>query len=114
MVDDTRYEPDYSGTGSLMQTDEMQAAMVAAATAGIQFARSISPDATPLGAGYIDNWEVSVGIERIARGRRAVAELANVSDYAVEVELGELGDVSSAETGHHVLARTADHIGSSK
>lgn len=114
MADDVDYRPDYSGTANLMRSEEMQAVMHAITTDAIPFARSISPDAPPYGAGYVEHFEVSVHIENIARGRRAVAELANTSDYAIEVELGDVGDVSRADTGHHVLARTADHIGSPK
>ena len=104
------YKPDYKGTAELMRTPLMHGAVELAAYEAIPFAKSISPDDPLYGEGYVAKFEVSGGTDRIARARRAVAYLTNTADYAVEVELGRLGSVSRADTGHHVLARTADYI----
>lgn len=99
------YKPDYRGTAELMRTPEMLAVVVRAATDAIPFAKSISPDAPPYGAGYIASFTVEPGIEKISRARRAVAELLNTSNHALIVEVGV-----GYHVGNHVLARTADHI----
>lgn len=104
------YKPDRKGTAALMVTRLMQGAMQAAAYEAIPFARSISPDAPPYGSGYVASFEVTGGTEKIARTRRAVAYLTNTAPHAAAVEYGQLGDRSRADTGHHVLARTADYI----
>lgn len=110
MSDVTTYKADFRGTAELMRTTEMHAVLVAAATDAIPFARAISPDDAPYGVGYVSSFEVHSGTRMVARARRAVADLVNTEPYAVEVELGQLGNTSRADTGHHVLARTADHI----
>lgn len=104
------YTPDFPGTAELMRSTEMAATMLEVAAKAIPFARSISPDAPPYGVGYVSHFEVSLSEERISHARRAVAHLTNTVDYAVEVEIGKRGDISRADTGHHVLARTADYI----
>ena len=110
MADDVTYRPDRRGTAELMRSPEMHGLMELVAHEAIPFAKSISPDATPYGVGYIDSWEVHGGTEKISGARRATADLVNTKEYATKVELGDFGDVSSADTGHHVLARVADHI----
>lgn len=107
---DVEYRPDRSGVAGLMRSPEMHGLVELQAHQAIPFAKSISPDAAPYGTGYIDSWEVHGGTERIAGTLRATADLVNTSDYASVVEIGQLGDVSRADTGHHVLARVADHI----
>jgi hypothetical protein len=110
MSDETTYKEDRRGVAEMMVSPEMHGAVELVALEAIPFAKSISPDATPYGVGYIDSWEVHGGTERIARARRATADLVNTKDYATAVELGDFGDQSAKDTGHHVLARTADHI----
>jgi hypothetical protein len=105
VADDVRYKPDYRGTAELMRSPGVRGVVELAAYEAIPFAKSISPDAPPYGVGYISSFEVSSGVERLAGARRAVAYLANTSDHAIYVEVGVGYDV-----GHHVLARTADHI----
>ncbi len=109
-MSDVEYRPDRRGVAGLMVSPEMRGLVELQAYQAIPFAKSISPDAAPYGTGYIDSFEVNGGTERVAGSRRAVAELANTAEYATSVELGRLGDVSRADTGHHVLARTADYI----
>lgn len=110
-MDDVRYKPDHVGTAQLMRTPEMQGAMELACYEAIPDAQAISPDAPPYGEGYIASFSVDGGhLEKIAGTKRATAYLVNDSDHATVVELGQLGDVSAADTGHHVLARTADRI----
>lgn len=103
--DVTTYRPDYRGTADLMRSPRMHGLVELVAYEAIPYARSISPDAPPYGEGYIASFVVTGGTERIAKARRAVAHLTNTSDHALVVELGVGYDV-----GHHVLARTADHI----
>lgn len=111
MAEDVTYKPDRRGTGQLMRTPEMHGAVQLACYEAIPFAQSISPDAAPYGEGYISSFEVDGGhLERIAGTRRATAYLVNTSDHATFVELGISGDHSATDTGHHVLARTADVI----
>lgn len=108
MVDDVRYKPDFNrttGTGGLLTTPEMFGLVELVAYEAIPFARAVSPDALPYGVGYVDKFSVSIGTERIARSKRAVAYLSNDADYAAAVEYGPNG-----QTGHHVLAKTLDHI----
>ena len=106
---DVDYKPDFRGTAELMRTAEMLAVIEAIATEAIPFARSISPDAPPYGVGYVEKFEVTGSTQKVGRlGRRAVAELSNTARYATAVELGSFDTPS--DTGHHVLARTADHI----
>ena len=107
---DVRYEMDKRGTAELMRTPEMHGAMELIAIEAVPFARAISPDAPPYGAGYVEKFEVNSTTVNLGRrlGRRAAAELTNTADYATSVELGSFDN--PRDTGHHVLARTADHI----
>lgn len=108
---DVTYKPDHRGTAKLMQTPEMHGAVQLACYEAIPFAQSISPDAPPHGAGYVASFEVDGGkLEKINGTRRATAYLRNTAEHATSVELGQIGDLSSADTGHHVLSRVADHI----
>lgn len=103
---DVDYRPDHRGTGQLMQTTEMHGAVELVCYDSVGFARPISPDAPPYGEGYVASFHVDAGhTERIAKTRRAVAYLVNDSDHATIVEVGLHGEV-----GHHVLAKTLDHI----
>lgn len=104
------YTPDYKGIGELMRSPMMHGVVELAAYEAIPFARSISPDDPPYGEGYVASFEVHGGTAMVAHRRRASADLVNTAPYAVEVELGQVGDVSRADTGHHVLARTVDWI----
>ena len=105
------YKPDHRGTGHLMRTPEMHGAVELAAYEAVPFAKGISPDAPPYGEGYIASFVVDGRhLEKINGTRRATTYLRNTQEYATAVELGQTGDASRADTGHHVLARTADHI----
>jgi hypothetical protein len=100
------YTPDRRGTAKIMDSPMMHGVMELAGHEAIPFARSISPDAPPYGEGYVSSFEVHGGTERIAGARRAVADLVNTSEHATLVEVG----IPGRQEGHHVLARTADHI----
>lgn len=102
---DFRY--DNSGVRQLAVGAEMHVAIIDTLAEAKAFAISISPDARPYGAGYIDSFEIDGGnVERSHGMRRATGYLRNTSSHAVFVELGN----GHGFTGHHVLARTADWI----
>ncbi len=110
---DVEYQPDRQGMRGLMIAPDMHAMVTEVAADAIPFAQSISPDAPPVGGGYVDSFEVDSGhVERIARERRAVAHLYNTAEYAAAVEWGWDTDRGAwgNHPGHHVLSRTADHI----
>lgn len=80
---------------------------------GVAYAKSISPDAVPLRAGYIDSFVWSVG--RTPRGRRVLA-IANTDFKALWIEHGTAphsthpaGGVVSTPA-FHVLDKTLDHL----
>jgi len=110
VTDQVRYKPDRRGTAQLMRTSEMEGAMMLSCFDAIPFAKAISPDAPPYGEGYIAEFRVEGGRARLAGATRATGRLVNDSDHATAVELGQFGDVSRADTGHHVLARALDVI----
>lgn len=82
------------------------------------FAISISPDAKPVGEGYIASFEIDGAKYETHNGfKRAVCRLTNTSNHAWIVERGsERSGGPTASTpspfgrGHHVLARTADFL----
>ena len=105
---DVTYKHDFSGLRELAVAPEMQAMLLDRAYAARDYAISISPDAPPYGAGYIDSFEVEGGhTERHAGLKRSVVYLWNRSDHAWFVERGTK---VSQNLGHHVLARTADWL----
>lgn len=111
---DVTYRPDRRGMGEWLVGPEAHALVQAAAEAAIPIAKALSPDALPKGVGYIDSFQVDVAVESITRrpSRRAVATLANTSEYATAVELGwDLEHHQFANhAGYHVLARVKDTI----
>lgn len=97
-----RYEPDYRGTGELLVTPEMHHLVERAAEAGKDYAIAISPDAPPLGEGYIASFRVEAGlVDQVAGEDRATARLWNDADHAARVEW---------ENGDHILGRTVDYL----
>lgn len=107
------YKADHGGMGELLRSPGVRDLVVARANEGAELARNISPDAPPAGEGYVASFEVSSGVEMVARTRRAVATLANTSEYAAAVEWGwdEAHGQWSDHPGYHVLSQTADAIG---
>lgn len=107
------YRADRNGMDELTRSPRVRGLVELKAHEGAEFARNISPDAPPLTEGYIDSFEVSADVRRIARSRRAVAELANTSPHAATVEWGwsEAHNQGFDRAGYHVLGQTADVIG---
>lgn len=105
---DVEYKHDYRGVPQLAKSAEMHMVMIDKAFEGMAFAKSISPDAPPYGAGYIEGFRVDGGhYETINGTKRAVAYLYNDSDHAWYVERGTS---RSANVAHHVLSRTVDFL----
>lgn len=77
------------------------------AEAGKAFAESISPDAPPLGEGYIASFEVEAGTEGGIHHDRAYATLRNTSDHARYIEFG-----TERTEAQHVLSKALDAMGS--
>jgi hypothetical protein len=97
-----RYDRDIKGTAEVLTQPEMHSLVDRAAEAGKAFAVSISPDAPPIGEGYIESFRVETGQTETFEGvRRAEAQLWNDSPYAAAVEW---------EYKHHVLGKTVDFI----
>lgn len=87
----------------LLNAEWMVAEMDRRAVKGYEFARDISPDATPLEEGYIASFVIFSGRDGGTENDRAYAELANTSDHAVYVEFG-----TEHQEAHHVLTRAMD------
>jgi hypothetical protein len=94
-----RYKADYKGTGELMNGPEMQAVLRQIAEKGKAFAESISPERT---GEYKASFEVTSRSHGGVHGDRAEAQIVNTSDHAARVEW---------QDNYHVLARTADALG---
>jgi hypothetical protein len=94
-----RYRANYQGTGELMNSPEMVAVMRQVAEKGVPFARSISPVDT---GEYEASFEVTSQSHGGVHGDRAEAQIVNTSDHAARVEW---------QDNYHVLARTADALG---
>lgn len=106
---DASYKPDYKGLGEILLSPRVHGLVDLAAIEAIPFAKGISPDAPPYGEGYIASFHADLGrVDNVTRrrGKRAVAYVYNDSDHAIIVENG----VPGVQEGHHVLARTVDHI----
>lgn len=105
---DVEYKHDYRAVPQLAKSAEMHMLMIDKGFEGMAFAKSISPDAPPYGAGYIESFEVQGSkYETINGTKRAVAHLLNTSDHAWYVERGTS---RSQSMGHHVLSRTIDFL----
>lgn len=98
MAREISYKADFAGTGELMRSAEMEAAMKSAAQKGRIFAESISPHRT---GDYAASFSVSSTRRGGVHHDRAAAYLINNSDHALLVEVVD---------GYHVLARTAGYI----
>lgn len=98
MSSNVRYEPDHVGTGRGLLEPEMDALVKSFADEGLRFAQAISPVET---GAYQASFRAEVTTEEIAGDRRSTAHIVNDSPYAGWVE-----------ASHHVLRRTADHLGS--
>ena len=74
-----RYEGDYQGIGQLMRSDEMAAAMAAAAAPALDYAKAISPVGRddPHRGEYRENWHMDTLNAGGPDGRRAEARLVN-------------------------------------
>lgn len=97
-----RYDPNHKEIGKFLVGAQMQKLVTKAANAGKAYAISISPDAPPLGEGYITSFEVESGlVKTIARNPRACARLWNRAGHAAAVEW---------EHGHRILGRTVDFL----
>lgn len=97
-----RYDPNHKEIGKFLVGPEMQRLVAKAAEAGKAYAESISPDAPPIGEGYIQAFDVETGlVKKVARNPRACARLWNRSDYASKVEW---------EYDYRVLGRTVDFL----
>lgn len=115
---DVQYKHDYRAVPQLAKSAEMHMMLLDKTFAAKAFAVSISPDAPPLGEGYIASFEVDGSHYETVNGvRRAVVHLRNNSEHAWYVERGtdqSTGMSSSAPSpfgrGHHVLARTIDFL----
>lgn len=97
-----RYRPNRKGIAALLVSPEMQDMIKDVAEAGMEYAKSISPDAAPYGEGYINSFEVESGlVEKVAGSKRATSKIKNTAPHAAAVEW---------KHGHRVLGRTADWI----
>lgn len=94
-----RYRADYKGTGELMNSVEMRNMLREVAEKGRVFAIGISPERT---GEYVKSFEVTTSAHAGTHGDRAEATLVNTSAHAAHVEW---------QDGYHVLARTADALG---
>ena len=106
---DASYKPDYKGTAEILLSPRVHGLVDLAAIEAIPYAKAISPDAPPYGEGYIASFHADTGhVANVTRrrGQRAVAYVYNDDDAAIIVEVG----VPGRQEGHHVLARTIDHI----
>lgn len=93
------YKADYNGTSGLANSPEMVALMRQVAQKGIPFAQSISPVRT---GEYKESFEVTAAAHGGVKGDRAAAQIVNTSGHAAGVEWRD---------GYHVLARTAEALG---
>lgn len=116
-MDDARYQPDFRGVPQLAKGAEMHMMLIDKCFEAKAYAISISPDAKPIGEGYIASFEVDGGhYQTIARIKRATCYLRNTSDHAWIVERGDgkSGPTPSTPSpfrgGHHVLSRTIDWL----
>lgn len=93
-----RYQPDHAGVGELMRSPEMLEMLEAKAQRGVDYARSIAPEAT-------GEYRESLRVDSVRRGGpardRAEARVVADSDHAAYVEW---------QDDYHVLARTAAFI----
>lgn len=102
MADRIDYKPDHRGIAALLVAPAMQSMVAQYAEAGMAYAISISPDAPPIGVGYIDSFEVDAGhVVETGGNRRAAAFLRNNAPHAAEVEW---------TNDSRVLGRTVDFI----
>lgn len=116
--DATHYKHDWRGVPQLAKSAEMHMMLIDKAIEAKSFAVSISPDAKPIGEGYIANFEIDgAKYETVNKVRRAVVHLKNTSDYAWYVERGtDRSRGPTADTpspfgrGHHILSRTVDFL----
>jgi len=73
---------------------------------GAEFARSIAPDAPPLGEGYIASFDVDSGTHGGIHKDRAYAILSNSDDAARFLEFG-----TERTDAQHVLGKALDVMG---
>lgn len=110
-----RYQKSYSGLGELMNSPEMAEVMRQVAEKGKAYAEGIAPVGIPPEdehpGNYRDSFEVNVQSHGGLRGDRAAAQIINTSDYAAALEWGN-GSFPPYSHGYHVLARTAQALGS--
>lgn len=96
------YKADHKGIAALLVAPAMMSMVAQYAEAGKEYAIGISPDAPPLGQGYISSFEVDAGhVVRTGGNRRAAALLRNNSGHAAAVEW---------TNGSRVLGRTVDYL----
>ena len=98
----------YQGFGNLLCGPEMQALMAAKAHAAKEMAEAIAPvdELGPHPGHYRASFEVEVGAQPMAKGRRAYATLRNTAPYAAAVEFG-----NRTTKAQHVLLRSIDAMG---
>lgn len=114
---DVEYKHDFRGVPQMAKSSEMHLMLIEKVIEGKEFAVSISPDAPPLGEGYIASFEIDGSQYETFNGfKRAVAYLRNTSEHAWIVERGTEGSGPVPGTpspfgrGHHVLSRTIDFL----
>lgn len=115
---DVEYKHDWRGVPELAKSAEMHMMLIDKGFEAKTFAISISPDAAPIGEGYIASFEVDGAKYETYNGfKRAVVHLKNTSDHAWYVERGtdrsagpSAGTPSPFGRGHHVFSRTIDFL----
>lgn len=83
------YRASYKGIGELLIAPFIREEMARRAERVMARAKATAPDATPLGVGYIDSFQIEVGTKESKSGtRRALARVKNTSPHAIYVEFG--------------------------
>ena len=83
------FKGSYRGIGELLVAPFIREEMARRGAKVLARAKATAPDYTPLGIGYIDDFELVVDVKESKRGtRRARARVRNKSDHALWVEMG--------------------------
>ena len=83
------FRASYKGIGELLTAPFIKAEMERRGAKVLARAKATAPDYTPIGVGYIDDFELVVDVKESKRGtRRARARVRNKSNHALWVEMG--------------------------
>jgi hypothetical protein len=104
------YEPSKAGWAKIAMSPELQAACLAEAKRGQEFAESISPrSGDGDGKPYAESFSVRpIVVDGFGNGPRVGAELANEAPHSAAVEFGN----EQTPRPQRILGRTAAFLGS--